>query len=451
MPVSPAREVAYRVLRRVESGRSFAVDLLQGSALSRLKEVDRKLATELVMGVLRWSGELVFQVERLSGKALKYFDPEISTILRLGIYQVRFLQKIPKSAVVNEAVEMAKAARKRSAAGLVNAVLWKCEPPVRFPSAKQSREPDPESLVMARRSLPAWLFERWTQNFGAEAVQSLAWRSTVSPPTTLRIIRPNLDLEEIQHQLAEQGVLTRSGRFGRRALVVESGSVHAVKAVQEGQVVIQDEASQLVAEILLPEPGNAVLDLCAAPGIKTGQIAAALDSGLIVACDLSARRLRTMLRLLPKSLPESVRLDVVRLDATRDLPFDFKFDRILLDVPCSGTGTLARNPEIKFRLQPRDLVRLAETQAGMLRNALTVLAPGGRLVYATCSLEPEENEQVVEEVLNEKRDFRSLTHDELSQEFPALSDLFDARGHFRTRPDFHFMDGFFAAVIVHPV
>src|SRR5712692_8987242 len=176
MPVSPAREGAYRILRRVESGHVFAVDLLQGPDGMRLGVRDRKLATELVMGVLRWGRSLDFEIERLSGKPLKYFDPEVLTILRLGVYQIRFLQKVPKAAVVNEAVQLTKQGHKRSAAGLVNAVLRKCHPPARAIHRTIAGAPDAEELAMACRSLPAWLFERWSKCFGAEAAEPLAWQ-----------------------------------------------------------------------------------------------------------------------------------------------------------------------------------------------------------------------------------------------------------------------------------
>jgi 16S rRNA (cytosine967-C5)-methyltransferase len=212
-------------------------------------------------------------------------------------------------------------------------------------------------------------------------------------------------------------------------------------------LVIQDEASQLVADLLVPQVGCRVLDLCAAPGIKAGQIAQALGSGTLVTCDLSASRLHTMARLLPHWLPKEVQWLAVRLDATQALPFRCPFERILLDAPCSGTGTLARNPEIKGRLRPAELTRLAEAQVKMLKSALGSLSFAGRLVYATCSLEPEENECVVERVLEESPEYRIVSPAELKSEYPALSPLFDPQGYLRTRPDLHPMDGFFAAVI----
>ncbi len=441
MPISPAREIAYNVLCRGDSGRSFAVDLLQDSQVASLREPDKRLVMELVMGVLRWRGELDFQIQQLSGKAMKYFDPEIKTILRMGIYQICFLEKIPNSAAVNESVELVKAARKRSAAGLVNAVLRKCQPSTRHPGKGESGV---ELTERAFRALPDWLRERWERNFGDDAIRSLATASVSVPPTTLRVI--DAKREEVQEELCREGIKARPGLFSAQALIVESGNVQASAALREGRVAIQDEASQLVAVLLSPKPGERVLDLCAAPGIKTVQLAAAMGSGHLIACDLSAKRLWTMTRLARGSIPAGVNLDLVRLDAAQQLPFG-EFDRILLDAPCSGTGTLARNPEIKWRLQPRDLIRLAAIQTGMLKNALQILVPGGRFVYATCSLEPEENERVVDPVLESTPGFRLRTHEELAREFPALDALFDTRGYFRSRPDLHGMDGFFAAVI----
>ena len=446
MRMSPARQAAFEILGRVEAGRAFAVDLLQGTEVEALSEVDRRLATELVMGTLRWRGELDYRIERLSGKPFQYFDLEVLIILRLGIYQIRFLEKIPKSAVVNEAVELTKAARKRSAAGLVNAVLRKCEPAKRRTVEPAAGKMDAELVDAARRSFPAWMLERWQKQYGREAADALALAGLAVPPATLRVVRGVR--EEVRQQLVREGIQTEFGKYSSRALVVQYGNVRASQAFRGGEVVIQDEASQLVASLVAPQAGQRILDLCAAPGIKTHQLAVTLGGGALVACDLSARRLRTMKRLLSGRIPAAVQFHIVRLDAARELPFVGPFERILVDVPCSGTGTLARNPEIKWRLQPQDLPRLADLQGMILRNALSLLTPGGRLVYATCSLEPEENEQVVVRVLREAEGCLPLTAAELSSEFPQLSQLFDSRGYFRTRPDLHLMDGFFAAVFV---
>jgi 16S rRNA (cytosine967-C5)-methyltransferase len=455
MFVSPARKVAYQILLRMESGHGFAVDLLQSPEVSALKEVDRRLATEAVMGVLRWRGELDFQIEQLSGRSVKGFDSEVLTILRMGVYQIQFLERVPKHAVVDDAVELTKAARKRSAAGLVNAVLRKCGPPKVRVLDSDFEHLSAENRESVRRAFPDWLLKRWeriaatTCESGEMGAVQLAHASLATPRATLRVVDAGEKLQVIRQELEAEGVATSHCLYAEaRGLTVESGQVRNTRAYREGRVVIQDEASQLVAELVSPVPGELVLDLCAAPGMKAGQLAQMLGTGTLVACDRSAARLRTLAKLLPQWVPAAVRLSMVRLDAARDLPFGASFERILLDAPCSGTGTLARNPEIKWRLRPKDINRLAELQTMMLRNALAAMASSGRLVYATCSLEPEENERVVEKVLSEEPAFRVLTSRELALEHPRLTHFFDARGYFRTRPDQHPMDGFGAAVIV---
>ena len=453
MPISPARSAAYHVLGHVDAGRGFAVDLLQGGGVSGMKDVDRRLATEIVMGVLRWRGELDFEIERVSGRNLGNLDPEVINILRMGIYQIRFLERIPKPAVVNDAVELVKASHKRSAAGLVNAVLRKVQVPRQRLSSIRFEELNQEGREAVKRAVPGWLLERWAardwppaKRPGTETALGLAWESTQVPATTLCVASGDAERRTaLLDELAREGVGVTPGEFGRFALTAKSGNVLATRAFQQGELALQDEGSQLVAELLSPQPGQRVLDLCAAPGMKAAVVAQMMQHGELVVADLSAPRLETLRKLLPSRIPPGVRLYPVRLDATGGMPFGVRFDRVLVDAPCSGTGTLARNPEIKWRLAPRDVNRLARAQKAMLGNAVSLLAPGGRLVYATCSLEPEENEQVVEAVLRAATGFRRVT--DLPREFPTLAPLFDGHGYFRTRPDLHHLDGFFAAVL----
>jgi 16S rRNA (cytosine967-C5)-methyltransferase len=440
MPVSQARKIAYQVLRRVESGRGFAADLLRTPAVSALSEADRSLVTELVLGTLRRRAELDAWIERLSGKPLSYFDPEVIAILRLGIYQIRLLDRVPKAAAVNDAVEMTKGARKSSAAGLVNAVLRKCQP------GKRGAGTVPEENAL-RLAVPDWLAERWAQRLGSGSALALARWSLQTPPTVVRAFG-GAARGELRQELAAEGILSSPARYAAEALVIERGNVTRSKAWRERRCVIQEEASQLVGALVKPAPGQRVLDLCAAPGMKTLQMATDLKQGLLISCDNSRRRLRSMAGVAGGLLPSGVHWYRVQLDASLSLPFAMRFDRILLDAPCSGTGTIARNPEIKWRLRLEDLGRLSEAQLRMLTTALEALAPGGRLVYATCSLEPEENEEVVERVLATKAGFRRLGRSELVEEQAALDALFDQAGYFRTRPDLHGMDGFFAAVIL---
>ena len=447
MQVSPARKIAFETLCQVDAGQAFASDLLQERQVSALSERDRALATEIVMGVLRWRGEIDYRLQQLSGKSAQSLDCEVATALRMGVYQIAFLEKIPKSAAVNESVELTKLSRKRSAAGLVNAVLRKCEPEKLLRQLGGALPNTPALLASVRRSVPAGMLERWEANFGGEAANRLAWAVAQVPSTTLRICSTTPEPDEVVKRLEAKGSVVQRGKYAPKALIAQEGEGAAARIAQELGLAIQDEASQLVADLLQARSGDRVLDVCAAPGMKTSLLADAVGDGLLAACDASVRRLETLRRLLPRLTANASAVRVVHLNAIEPLPFGQQFDRILVDAPCSGTGTLARNPEIKWRLTKDDLDRLGAIQHKILSNALGALAPGGRLVYATCSLEPEENEMVVESVLAATAGRRLLGREELAKELPKIAPLIDARGFFHTRPDLDGMDGFFAAVI----
>src|SRR5579863_9492370 len=365
MPASPARKTAYDVLRRVELGHGFAADLLR-TAGNSLSDTDQGLATELVLGTLRRQAELDWWIEQLSGKESSAFDPEVVIILRLGIYQVRWLHRIPKHAAVNDAVELTKTARKRSASGLVNAVLRKCPVPASEAGIGADSRPF---------ALPHWLREKWTRQFGVAATNTLAGLSLEAPRVVVKIL--DRDPDSVRAELIHAGIGLRNCEYASGGYVVEQGRITKSQLWRSGRVVIQDEASQLVGMLVRPQSGQRVLDLCAAPGMKTLQLAADLRRGLLVACDRSAHRLESMSALVKKSIPESLLWHRIQMDASFAFPFRIMFDRILLDAPCSGTGTIARNPEIKWRLLSSDLVRLAEQQKRMLARGLEALAPGG--------------------------------------------------------------------------
>ena len=341
----------------VERG-GYAADLLyhRGAALEAR---DAGLASELALGVLRRQNQLDFLIEHFSGRPAGGLDPEVRIGLRLGLYQLRYLDRIPPHAAVNESVELVKRFGQRSAAGLVNAVLRKVHrQPVVFPDRA------------TELALPAWLVERWERHYGRETAERLALAALAAPETYVRV---------------PPGVLPPP------ELVLEPTELPGCFLLREGRPAglrVQDISSQAVVPLLELRPGLTFLDVCAAPGNKTAQ---ALEYGVqAIACDRHWGRLEGM---KPLGCP------LVVADGALDLPFARRFDRILLDAPCSGTGTLARNPEIKWRLKPADLADLHARQVRLLHTALQRLAPGGRLVYSTCSLEPEENQSVVEEAL----------------------------------------------------
>ncbi len=387
--ISPGRIVAFEVLRKVASS-GLASDLLR-SRSAALDRVDAGLANELVFGVLRFERQLDFLTSYFSGRDANEFDLEVRLAFRLGIYQLRHLDRIPPHAAVGESVELVKQAGKPSAAGLVNAVLRKVDRRlIRWPSWD------------IELSHPEWLLDNWRRLFGEKAARQIAKAFLAQPDAFIRV--PTDRRSEARDLAMEETDLPGCFRFlGRDPRGFRR----------------QDYSSQMIVPMLGLEPGNSFLDLCAAPGNKTAQ---AVEIPLFaVACDVSLRRLAEV------NAPGVMR---VNLDATAPLPFARQFERILLDVPCSGTGTIGRNPEIKWRIQPEDLVRQHARQVRLLENALSVLAAGGRLVYSTCSLEYEENEQVIEEVLD--RQPPDIILEEQVRRLPGI----------------HRGDGFFAASIV---
>jgi 16S rRNA (cytosine967-C5)-methyltransferase len=451
--VSPARAAAFDILLRVERESSYAAELLHSRTYDRLTVVDHSLATELVMGVLRWRSLLDSQIAESSAQPLSKLDPEILTALRLAVYQLR-LSRIPARAAINESVELVKRARKRSAAPFVNAVLRKLAAGVGNSLPPAITDASVGALA-ASSAHPLWLVERWTRAYGFDSAFRICQHDQSIPVTAIRLRRP-----EVEEQIKAEGIELGPGAFLASARRVQHGDITSTAAFRAGLCVIQDEGSQLVAALV--GHGVRVLDCCAAPGGKTSAIADRNPDAEVTAVDLHPHRARLLRRLLSAHDPgthdlgtgaQGRHIRVIAADA-RSLPFAGNFDRILADVPCSGTGTLARNPEIKWRLTPQDLADLQSRQSAILRSAMAHVAAGGRLIYSTCSLEKEENEDVIEHLLGEDSSFRVLDCrpelDRLQQQdeliWPDPSSL--TRGpYLRTLPGIHPCDGFFAAIL----
>jgi 16S rRNA (cytosine967-C5)-methyltransferase len=448
--VSPARAAAFDILLRIERESSYASELLHSRTYDRLTVVDHALATELVMGVLRWQSLLDSQIATSSAQPLARLDPEILTALRLAVYQLRWLSRIPARAAFNESVELVKRARKRSAATFINAVLRKLAgdspshelPPVISHSSVEA--------LAASSAHPLWLVERWTQAYGFDSAFRICLHNQAVPVTTIR-----LRSSEAEAQLRAEGIELGSGVFLASARRVQHGDITRTAVFRAGACVIQDEASQLVAALV--GHGARILDCCAAPGGKALAIADRNPTADVAAIELHPHRARLLRRLLRANDPQtgvSARnIRVVAADAGK-LPFAGNFDRILADVPCSGTGTLARNPEIKWRLTPQDLTDLQVRQLAILRSAVAHVVAGGRLIYSTCSLEREENEDIIERALAEDSSFRVLDCGAELKRLQQESELIWqdpsslTRGpYLRTLPGVHPCDGFFAAVL----
>ena len=389
--ISPARLAAFSILQQVETG-AFSSGLLAAEE-PRLQPADRALCHELVLGVLRWQLFLDRIVEHFSKRPVENLDPPVRIALRLGLYQLRFLTRVPGSAAVNESVSLVRAARLSSATAFVNAVLRSAIREAEYdPVANVS---DPLEQTAVRTSHPVWLIERWENQFGLEETEAFARANNLVPPTVFRVVKMRAKEVDVLAKLKDAGATVEASQIVKGAWRVSGATSLLRELSAAGEIYLQDEASQLAADVMEVFNGDLVLDLCAAPGGKTTLMAdRAGGYAGIIAADRSATRLATLaataqLHWFEEILP-------VLLDATRPLPFPREsFDRVLVDAPCSGTGTLRANPEIRWRLDPADFETFAEQQKKILSRAIEVLKPGGRLVYSTCSVEREENEGVI--------------------------------------------------------
>ena len=439
MPISPARIAAFDILLRIEREDAFASELLHSSQYEALSHQDHRLATELVMSVLRWCSVLDEAIANYSSLKLSKLDREVLTALRLAAYQLMFLDRIPQHAALDESVELVKRARKRSAAPFANALLRKlASSKPQIPAIAQSSAASDLSRSSAH---PPWLVERWIQEFGIEATKEICGYDQRVPETPF-VIRDQALVQELQ----DHGIQLASGRLLASSRGLVKGDLGRIPARLMDQIAIQDEGSQLVA--LLLGAGSHILDCCAAPGGKTRVLAAGSPSAHVLAAELHPHRARLL-----RSLVTATNVRVIAADA-RALPIAIEFDRVLVDVPCSGTGTLARNPEIKWRLRPEDLDSLHARQVAILRSAMHHVSSGGRLVYSTCSLEPEENAQVIDYVLRTDASFRLLDCTERLRELRTEGEVVWrdlgslTRGpYLRTIPGVHPCDGFFAAIL----
>jgi 16S rRNA (cytosine967-C5)-methyltransferase len=432
--VSPARRAAFSILRAVERDEGHSDDLLRGQPVSRLSSVDRNLATALVLGVLRWQIALDEAVRPLLKKPNAKLDAEVLIALRLGGFQLLHMDRIPARAAIDESVELAKLAGHRFASGMVNAVLRKL--------AADAEKPESEASAY-----PQWMVERWTRFFGEDAACEVCRHGQSQPAPAARLAGPG-----VENELAEAGVELAPGELLTRARVIAGGDLTATEAFKQGRVRVQDEGSQLVAEIA--GHGTEILDCCAAPGGKTLVLAERNPQARIAACEVSERRLQALRERLH---PLGDRIEC-RLADAMTLEYESAFDLVLADVPCSGTGTLGRNPEIRHRLMPGDFARHAVRQKQILQSVLRAVRPGGRVVYSTCSLEPEEDEQVVAAVLGADAGARLIpTGPRLEQmekegilvagAAAKLNQCVTPEGYLRLHPGQFGTDGFFVALI----
>lgn len=457
--MSPARWAAYVALAATREGTDAA------SALARARQPltdsrDRALAGEILLGVLRWRAALDHVIVHHARRPPAKIDPPILDLLRIAAYQMLHLERVPAAAAVSDAVEMARRAGLSSAAGFVNAVLRalgraRDRPPLPArPDASALGRPDGRERALDYLSItlshPRWLAARWLDRVGFEAAEAWARFNNEHAPLTLRANRIRGDRDALARRLEQHGVATAPTRFAPDGLMVRSGNPLTTAIARDGSFLVQDEASQLVAAMAGGRPGERVLDACASPGGKTVALANAVGgTGLVVAADIRPKRIDLLRETIRASGAD--RVHVVRLDVGRPLPVRACFDLVLVDVPCSGLGTIRRDPDIRWRRAESDLAPLARAELAMLGEASAAVKPAGRLIYATCSSEPEENDEVVEAFLGrsdfQRRDPRREPG--LVPSLDALAPLLDEQGALRTLPHAHGLEGFYAAILVH--
>jgi 16S rRNA (cytosine967-C5)-methyltransferase len=445
---APARTAAYHAVRAIASGRLDLPAALHASRSHLSDERDRSLAAEIVNGTLRWQRSLDYLIEQFSRRSPAKLDEEIVAILRLSLYQLLHLTRVPASAVVDDAVDLTRAARKPSASGFVNAILrtilrQRHRLPLPARPADLSNREAALAYLGVTHSHPDWLLARWLNRYGFEAVERWVRFNNETPPLTLRANRLRATREQAMATLAQDDIEVEPTRYAPDGLVVMRGN--PLRRPQDGLVFVQDEASQLVAAVVAASSGERILDLCASPGGKTLAMAAEMsDVGTIVACDVRPKRVALLRDTIKTAATRSVSL--VRVPPTGSLPFGAIFDAVLVDAPCSGLGTVRRDPDIRWRRHERDLQGLGSDQLQLLLRAAEAVRPGGRLVYATCSSEPEENDHVVANFAMRRADFRVVSLQGHAN--PLIAPLIDSAGFFRTTPPAHGLEAFFAALLI---
>ena len=439
--ISPARKAAFEILRILERGQAHSDDLLRGRAVSALAPQDRHLATALVLGVLRWQLELDHLLHPLLKRPNAKLDPEVTIALRLGAFQLLHLDRIPPHAAIDESVELTKQSGHHFASAMVNAVLRKLAAP---PATGVSST---ATVPLETHAYPPWMRDRWESFFGAEVARAICMHGQSQPAIALR-----MGDSSVEDELVQEGISLAPGALLTAARIVLSGDITGTEAFRKGRVRIQDEGSQLIAEIA--GQGSHILDCCAAPGGKTLILAERNPHARVVACESSPQRLEAMRKRLS---PLADRVEYRLADVTT-LDDDSVYDLVLADVPCSGTGTLGRNPEIRHRLKLEEFARQAERQIAILDRATHAAQSGGRVVYSTCSLEPEENEQVISAVLHRHANARVIPLGALIEEMRAagivstagaekLQTCITPEGYLRLFPGAAGTDGFFAAML----
>jgi 16S rRNA (cytosine967-C5)-methyltransferase len=448
--IARARRAAYEALRSVSAGSSDLGHAIAAHREALKDERDRALMMTAVTGALRWQNRLDWLIARAARRDVRKLDPEVLDILRLGAFQLLFLTRVPAAAVVDDSVKLARIAGKSSAAGLVNGVLRnlsRSRSALELPAIPAERDDAARDGWLDALSItgshPRWLVARWIERLGPDVAASWVDFNNREPALTIRANTIRVTRASLVDRLAREGVVTTPLRFAPDGLSVESGNPLRTPLAETGAFVVQDESSQIVPLMAGRAPRARTLDACASPGGKTLILGAGPSaSGLLVAGDRRWKRVRLLRERLAQSGLDRAR--IVTLDLERGAPFGDVFDLVLVDAPCTGLGTIRRDVDIRWRRTEADIQRAALMQRTLLREAARLVAPRGRIIYATCSSEPEENEDVAALLAEPDSGFAPVDRATLAAE-GLPEPLLDTAGALATRPDLHGLEAFFAA------
>ncbi|MCP8970185.1 16S rRNA (cytosine(967)-C(5))-methyltransferase RsmB [Ectobacillus ponti] len=435
------REIALDGLLQVEKSGAYS-NLLLNSLIekNKLEPKDTGLLTELVYGTIQRRDTLDYYLQPFLQKKIEVW---VRVLLRMSLYQLLYLDRVPAHAVLNEAVEIAKKRGHKGIASMVNGVLRSVQ---RKGVPSLSEIQDPAERIATAYSHPVWLVQEWMEAFGPETAERMCEVNLQPPVPTARVNTARITRDEIIGLLEQSGIQAKKGELAQDALVMDKGNVAHTRAFREGLLSIQDESSMLVARAVGPEEGDRILDSCAAPGGKTAHMAELLQgTGQIVSLDLHPHKVRLIEEQAKRLGLENVQTKA--MDA-RTLGQHFQpesFDKILVDAPCSGFGVIRRKPDIKLGKKKEDSERLSVIQQAILREAAPLLKKGGRLVYSTCTIERLENEAVVAQFLQEHPDFEyDLT---MAERLPQSLAPYTENGQVQILPHYFATDGFYIACL----
>jgi 16S rRNA (cytosine967-C5)-methyltransferase len=444
--VAVSRRISLSVLNRLDDSNAFPQQLLHRAFEQEVKLIrkDRALATELVYGVLRWRSRLDWVISQISTTPVHKIDPFVLNILRLGLFQILFHSRIPPSAAVNDSVKMTKDRQPLWVVRFVNGVMRAAVRRAKDIPLPDDRD-DPIQAIAVREAHPLWLVERWAKRLGIEETIQLCKANNRVPPVTVRANTLKVSRQDLMDSLR-----TQVSHITQTPLAPDGLSLRRLKraitdlpSFKDGWFQVQDEAAQLITHLLDPKRGETILDACAGYGGKTGHIAQLMkDRGRIIAMENQSRKLNQLKASLARLGVSSV--TAWHHDLSESIPISHfgSFDRVLLDAPCSGLGVLRRNPDAKWRKTETDLTRLQADQLRFLGCLAPLVKPGGHLVYAVCSLEPEEGEDVIQDFLKDQAQF--VIDREPDGVMDVDAGLLDRSGYFRSLPHQQNMDGFFA-------